>query len=30
MTIEGLLNNAREVQQGMQNGTIVRDVLQTH
>jgi hypothetical protein len=30
MTIEGLLNNARQVQQGMQNGTIVRDVLQTH
>jgi hypothetical protein len=30
MTLEGLLNNAKSLQQGMQSGTLVRDVLMRH
>ena len=30
MTLEGLLNNAKALQNGMQQGTLVRDVLMRH
>ena len=30
MTLEGLLNNAKSLQSGMQSGTLVRDVLMRH
>ena len=30
MTLEGLLNNAKQLQNGMQQGTLVRDVLMRH
>ena len=30
MTLEGLLNNAKSLQKGMQSGTMVRDVLTRH